>query len=147
MPTHERLAMIPVEHLATIYQQWKNRVAPTGEALKKHIKQLWAEGIEIPGLHEGESKTRRSITDTQAAFQALSNDLGITGDEFSAKCNITMANVEDLVYEYFDGMEQKITKVKSRKVANDLLSGIIEYKETAKPIELDDEAEQDKQES
>lgn len=139
MPAPERLKLIPVKHLGEIYRQWKSRVAPTGQALEKHIRQLLTEGIEVPGLHLGEAKKRRVITDVGKAYQALAA-LGITGEEFAGECKVSIKNAEQLIYDKLIEKDEVSSRAQSNRIANDILSDVISFQEIAKTIELNDES-------
>lgn len=56
-------------------------------------------GVELPGLKLGAGRSSFTITDAAGAFGAVSSNLGVTAEEFTACCKVSITALDKLTHE------------------------------------------------
>lgn len=69
------------------------------EAIERKVRADLEAGVEIPGLELGAGKVSFAVSDAGRAFEELSEQLEISGEEFAACCTVRISALDKLVHE------------------------------------------------
>lgn len=100
------------------------------DAIERRVKEDLKDGAELPGLELAPGRSTFTVTDAQAAFGILSEQLGITAEEFTACCKVGISALDKLVHARRKASDASAKVKESAAWLRDALSGCAEVKVT-----------------
>lgn len=93
----ERWEALPLAARAELWRraQLARRVA---DAIERRAKADLRAGVSLPGLELAPGRSSFTVTDAQAAYGILSEQLGVTAEEFAACCKVGVTALDKLVH-------------------------------------------------
>lgn len=90
--------------------------------VEKRVKEDLRAGNPIPGFTLGAGRTCFKITDAQAAYVQLAERVGITPQEFTAACTVSITKVDELVYNKLHAQDPKYTHKTTDALVREILT-------------------------
>lgn len=123
---------LSADKLSDLLNAWHDWVKATGRALEEEAKRRLSEGEDVPGWTLAAGQTVREIRDVTQLWFRL-KDLGISGEEFLNKINISIKAVEEL-------LKTKYKSTREVKAAvNKVLDGLVVEKQRAPRLKRNNE--------
>ncbi len=124
-----RWEALPPEARAELWRraQLARRVA---DAVERRVKADLKAGSELPGLELAPGRTCFAVTDAQAAYVVLAEQLGISAEEFAACCKVGITPLDRLVHVKRKAADAGARVKDSAAWLREALSGCAEVKST-----------------
>ncbi len=135
----ERWTLLTPQQRREWWDKWQ-LVKKKGEAIEKAIRKDLEKGVEIPGLFIADGTTKSEIVDPAGAFAFLAEELGVTPEEFTSCCKVSITPLDRIVHEKLKKRNPKQKVLESRNYLRTALGDCVQAKVTRGSIEEGGEA-------
>ncbi len=124
-----RWEALPPESRAELWRraQLARRLA---DSIERRVKEDLKNGVELPGLELAPGRSSFTVTDAQAAYVVLAEQLGISAEEFAACCKVGITPLDKLVHAKRKAADAGARVKDSAAWLRDVLAGCAEVKAT-----------------
>lgn len=100
------------------------------DAIERRVKSDLKAGEVLPGLELAPGRSSFTVTDAQAAFGVLSEQLGVTAQEFTACCKVGISALDKLVHDKRKAVDAAAKVKDSAAWLREVLASCAEVKTT-----------------